>query len=168
MRTLGLLRHAKSAYPAGVRDHDRPLSDRGRRDATAAGAILHARLGTPDLVVVSGARRAQETWVGVAAAWTHPPHHVADERVYEASVEDLLLLIRGIADGVESLLMVGHNPGFEELAFALAAGDSDPVALELMEQKYPTCGLAVFAVPEPWQHVVHRGARLASFDVPRG
>lgn len=168
VRKLALLRHAKSGYPEGVRDHERPLAERGRRDAAAAGPVVQERLGAPDLVVVSSARRAQETWAAAARAWTHAPHHVSDERIYEAYTDDLLLLIRGIEDHFGSVLLVGHNPGFEDLAFALASDASDPASIERMEQKYPTCGLAVFEVPEPWAHVVHNGAKLVSFDVPRG
>jgi len=167
-RTLALLRHAKSGYPPGVRDHDRPLAERGQRDAEAAGSVVQRRLATPDLVIVSGARRAQQTWSAVYRAWAHPPHHVVDERIYEASTDDLLLLIREVESKVGSLVLVGHNPGFEDLAFALASDTSEPVAIEHLEQKYPTCGLVLFEVDEPWEHVVHGGAKLVSFDVPRG
>jgi phosphohistidine phosphatase len=167
-RTLALLRHAKSAYPAGVADHDRPLAERGQRDAVAAGPVLRTRISTPDLVIVSTAKRARQTWAEVVKAWPAPPHLVTNERIYEAWADDLLLLVRDTDESVRNLVLVGHNPGFEELAFSLAAEDSDDTAMVSMSQKYPTCGLAVFEVEQPWAHLVHRGARLTSFEAPRG
>ena len=167
-RTLSLLRHAKSAYPAGVGDHTRPLAERGLRDAAAAGPVLRERLGTPDVVLVSSAVRAQQTWAAVARAWSHPPHQRTEDAIYEASTDDLLLLIRETEESVHSLLLVGHNPGFEELSFALASDDSDGDSITRMGEKFPTCGLAILDVPESWGHLVHHGARIRSFDVPRG
>jgi phosphohistidine phosphatase len=167
-RTLGLLRHAKSAYPDGVVDHLRPLSERGERDATAAGPVVRDRLGPLQLVLVSTATRAQQTWSLVAAAWDRPPRHDDEDKIYEAYTDDLLLLIRGVESSVNSLLLVGHNPGFEDLAFGLVGDGSDSGSLEAMSAKYPTCALAVFEIESEWEHLVHGSARLTSFDVPRG
>lgn len=163
-----LLRHAKSAYPTGVRDHDRPLSDRGGRDAVAAGPVLRSRVDRLDLAIVSSAHRAQQTWTSVASAWPRPPHHTTDERIYEAWVDDLLLLLREVSDSVNTLALVGHNPGFEELAFSLASESSDRTARETMGKKFPTSGLATFSVTTSWARLVHGCADLTSFDVPRG
>jgi phosphohistidine phosphatase len=167
-RRVGLLRHAKSDWPPGVPDHDRPLAERGRRDAAVAGRVLRERLEVPDLVLVSTALRARQTWDLVHAEFTHPPHHRDEPRVYDASVDDLLLLIREVPDSVERLVVIGHNPGLEELAFALSGPASDPSAVAAMSTKFPTCGLAVLAVDRPWAHVVPEVAVLESFDVARG
>jgi phosphohistidine phosphatase len=167
-RTLGLLRHAKSAYPDGVVDHLRPLSERGQRDAAAAGPMVRERMGSLDLAIVSTATRAQQTWSSVATAWDRPPRHDDEGKIYEAWMDDLLLLIRDVDSSVSSLLLVGHNPGFEDLAFALAGTESDSGSLTAMRAKYPTCALAVFDIESEWEHLVHSGGRLTSFDVPRG
>ena len=167
-RTLGLLRHAKSAYPDGVVDHLRPLSQRGERDASAAGPMVRSRLDSLQLAIVSTATRAQQTWSLVATAWDQPPRHEDESKIYEAYADDLLLLIRDVESSVNSLLLVGHNPGFEDLAFALVGKGSHSGSLAAMSAKYPTCALAVFDIEGEWEHLVHKGARLTSFDVPRG
>ena len=167
-RVLGLLRHAKSGYPPGVADHDRPLAERGRLDAPAAGRVLRQRVGVPDLVLVSSALRAQQTWDLVLAAYDHPPHHQLEPRIYDASVDDLLLLLREQDAALGSVVVIGHNPGLEELAFVLSGDASDPGAVAGMSVKYPTCGLAVLTLDRPWEHVVAGAAALRSFDVPRG
>jgi len=165
---LGLMRHAKSAYPDGVKDHDRPLAERGQRDALAAGPIVRQRMGTPDLVVVSTAKRAQQTWTAASRAWTHPPQHINDERIYDATTDDLLLVLREIDSANSSVLVVGHNPGMEELAFGLTSEASNAAALATMSEKFPTCALAKLNVSTSWSHLIHHCAALLSFDVPRG
>ncbi|HUW16351.1 MAG TPA: histidine phosphatase family protein [Actinomycetes bacterium] len=165
---IGLLRHAKSAYPAGVADARRPLSERGSRDAPAAGRLVAERIGVPDLVLVSTATRTQQTWQAAEGAFAHPPHHQAEHLIYDASVDDLLLLIRSLAESLGSVVLVGHNPGLEEAAFALSGDRSDPDAVRAMSQKFPTSALAVLSVERPWAHVVPGSARLETFDVARG
>ena len=164
---LALLRHAKSAYPEGVADHARPLAPRGESEAPIAGRLLAERVGTPDLVIVSGATRTRQTWELAAAAWPSRPHTVVDDRIYEAGVEDLVLLLRGLDRAYPCVVVVGHNPGLEELAFALSDGQGDPDAEQRMGTKFPTSALAVLEVGKPWDHLVNGCARLRSFDVAR-
>jgi phosphohistidine phosphatase len=166
-RRLALLRHAKSDYPPGVADHARPLAARGEREAPLAGHLLLERLGTPDLVIVSGATRARQTWDLAAQAWPARPHTVVDDRVYEAGVEDLVLLLREVELRFRSVVVVGHNPGLEELAFALSDAHGDADADQRMGNKFPTSAVAVFDVLVPWDHLVNGSARLRSFDVAR-
>jgi phosphohistidine phosphatase len=165
--TLALLRHAKSAYPEGVPDHHRPLAERGEREAPLAGRLLTERIGRPDLVIVSGATRARQTWELAAQVWPSPPHTVVDDRVYDAGVEDLVLLLRELDRPYQCVLVVGHNPGLEELAFALSDGQGDADAVRRMGTKFPTSALAVFEVTVAWSHLVNGSARLRSFDVAR-
>jgi phosphohistidine phosphatase len=167
MPTLALLRHAKSDYPPGVTDHRRPLSERGRGDAVAAGPVLRRRVPRPELVLVSSATRAQQTWQAAEGAWESRPHHVTEPRIYEASVDDLLLVVRD-SGAADSLVLVGHNPGLAEFAAVLSDGTGDRAALNDMARKFPTSGLAVFTVDRPLAHLVAGGGRLASFDIPRG
>jgi phosphohistidine phosphatase len=125
-RTLVLLRHAKSAWPDGVPDHDRPLAGRGRRDAPAAGRWLRATGHVPGQVVCSTAQRARQTWQlaesGLMEGQAGSAPRVGFERqVYGASAADLLGLIRQTPTDIESLLLVGHEPAMSGLALTLAA-----------------------------------------------
>jgi phosphohistidine phosphatase len=166
-RRLGLLRHAKSSYPAGVADHDRPLSARGRRDAPVAGQVLLDRLGTIDLVLVSSAARTQQTWALAEAAWRTPPRARTEQRIYEATPEQVLDVIREVPESVATLVLVGHVPGVSDLALDLTGtGDSD--AVERMTTKFPTAALACLAVDVVWGNLRRGGGRLTSFDIARG
>jgi len=116
MKTLLLLRHAKSSWKEiGMRDFDRPLNERGRRAAPLIGHYLHAQKLAPDLVLSSPAERARQTAALVieSAALAAPLRY--DERIYEASVDQLLEVIAQTSDSTGTLLLVGHNPGMEEL-----------------------------------------------------
>lgn len=166
MRRLMLLRHAKSNWPAGVADRDRPLAARGREAAPVMGRYLADELLLPDLVLISPAKRTVETWELVAPMLPEKPATHYEPRIYEAKVERLLDVVQDVEGDVRTLLMVGHNPGFAELA-TLLTGYGDRYAAARMSQKYPTCGLAVldFAV-EDWRDVAERGGRLDRFVTP--
>jgi len=162
---LGLLRHAKSAYPDGVIDHDRPLSPRGERDAAALGPIVAEHQGSIDLALVSSATRAQQTW---ALAKVAASSEREEPRIYEASTDTLIDIAAGVTSDVHSVLMVGHNPGFEALARALSGRGSDADALERLIQKFPTCALAVLASDVPFERWTSATVRLRSFAIARG
>lgn len=124
-RTLVLLRHAKSAWP-DVRDHDRPLAPRGRRDAPVAGRWLRAARLVPDQVLCSTAKRTRQTWQLAAPELLGPgrpgggPPVTFEPQVYEASVADLLGVLHEVSGGVRTLLLIGHEPGMSRLALTLA------------------------------------------------
>ena len=125
MKTLTLLRHAKSGWDDPVtRDFDRPLNRRGRRAARTVGAEMR-KLGLAfDRVLASPARRVVETLEEVAEAFGPlEPHY--EQRLYLATIETLIELLRAIDESVESLLLVGHNPGMECLALALSGGSEN-------------------------------------------
>jgi phosphohistidine phosphatase len=166
MRRLMLLRHAKSNWPAGVADRERPLAQRGREAAPVMGRYLAEELLLPDLVLISPARRTQETWDLVGPMLPEKPGTHVEPRIYEAKTERLLHVVQAVEPQVKTLLMIGHNPGFEELA-ALLTGHGDRYASAQMAQKYPTCGLAVldFAI-EDWRDLSPRGGRLDRFVTP--
>jgi len=164
--TLVVLRHAKSDWPVGVPDHDRPLGRRGRADAGAAGRWLAEHVPTLDRAVVSTARRTRETWE-LAGAGLPAADVRFDDRVYDAAVEDLLAVLRETDEGVRSLALVGHNPSVQLLVLSLAGSGSDDLRA-LAETKYPTSGLAVLDVDGPWAQLRPRGAVLEEFVVPRG
>lgn len=166
MRRLLLLRHAKSNWPTGVADRDRPLAARGREAAPLMGRYLAEELLLPDLVLVSPARRTSETWELVRPMLPERPGTHFEPRIYESKSTRLLEVVQETEPDVRTLLMIGHNPGFEELAKTLT-GHGDRYAAARMAQKYPTCGLAVidFAVDD-WRDVAARGGRLDRFVTP--
>lgn len=176
-RRLVVLRHAKSAYPPGVPDHDRPLAPRGVADAQAAGRWLSEHVGLPDHVVVSTARRARGTWTLAAAQLGYigaagydadsPGPLTIDPRVYDAAPRTLLEVVRELPDRVGTAVLVGHNPGCE-LLVDLLAGERDEEAARAIAVKYPTSGIAVLEHDLPWAVLGERTARLAAFAVPRG
>nr|WP_202526824.1 histidine phosphatase family protein [Streptomyces sp. SID486] len=167
MRRLVVLRHAKSAWPDGVADHDRPLAPRGLRDAPAAGRAL-ATGSLPDLALCSTAVRARRTWELVSAEWATPPPVRYDRRLYAAGVTDLLEVVREAPADVRTLLLVGHNPGLEELVRALASDGLDDT-LDRVREKFPTCAIAVLAWHGPgWPALAPGGALLTSVTVARG
>jgi phosphohistidine phosphatase len=167
-RRLVVLRHAKSAWPDGVDDHERPLAPRGRRDAPAVGRALAAADWRPDLALCSTAVRARQTWELAAAEWATPPPVRHDPRLYAADVPELLAAVREVPDEVRTLLLVGHNPGLEELVLTLA-GDSLNDALEQVRTKFPTSAIAVLTwYGDTWRSLGPGMALLTDMTVPRG
>ncbi|GJE29234.1 SixA phosphatase family protein [Methylobacterium organophilum] len=167
MRRLILLRHAKSDHPPGVADLDRPLDARGRRDGPRIGAVLAADGLVPAHVFVSPARRTQETWalvrehLGSLEAETVPS-------IYEAAASRLLAAIHSAPDRAGSLMMIGHNPGFQKLGLSLA-GTGEPEALATLRDNLPTAAVAVIDFPEAesWEAVAPGTGRLVRLILPR-
>ncbi|MGI5126470.1 SixA phosphatase family protein [Pseudonocardia sp. CA-107938] len=118
MRRLVLLRHAKSEWPEGIADRDRPLAARGRREAPLAGKWLHEHLGSVDLVVCSPARRARETCAAVNEQLGAEVR--VDGRLYPGFPDDLVAVARELPDAARTVLFIAHNPGLEELVGELA------------------------------------------------
>ncbi|MEU8514578.1 histidine phosphatase family protein [Kitasatospora sp. NPDC048722] len=166
-RTLIVLRHAKSAWPAGVPDEKRPLGPRGRRDAPEAGRWLRDRGLLPDAVVCSPARRARETWELAGAELPQAPSATFDPRVYTADADDLVRVLHAQPGHAATVLLIGHNPALEDLIIDLAA-DAGGEALDRLRAKFPTSGLAVLDVPGTWAELGSSPARLRDFVVPRG
>ena len=167
MRRLLLLRHAKTERPGpGQRDRDRKLIKRGRADAPVIGAYMARHGLVPDLALVSPATRAAETWTLAAAALGREPRVIKDERIYNASVETLIGIIRETRD-TQMLLIVGHNPGLHDLAVRLiAAGDAE--TRERVAEKLPTSGLVVIDLAfDDWSKLHPSSGRLERFVTPR-
>ncbi|WP_217242083.1 histidine phosphatase family protein [Streptomyces sp. AC555_RSS877] len=168
LRHLLVLRHAKSAWPEGVPDHERPLAPRGRRDAPAAGRALAEADLLPDLAVCSTAVRARQTWELASAQWGTPPPVRFERRVYAADVSDLLAVVHETPAQVDTLLLAGHNPGLEELVLDLA-GDGLDDALDEVRLKFPTSAIAVLAWRGTvWSDLASGTALLTDVIVARG
>lgn len=138
MKTLYLLRHAKSSWgEPGLRDFDRPLNARGREAASLVGSYVGRKNLRPDLLLVSPATRARETAVLVAAsAGLTPGLLLYDERIYEADAARLLAVVSSVEDSARAAMLVGHNPGLEDV-LALLSGEARPM---------PTAALACLAL----------------------
>lgn len=168
-RTLVLLRHGKSDYPGGVRDHDRPLAPRGRREAALAGALLAARRPPIDAVLCSTALRTRQT---LRATGIGAPVQFADE-IYDASPGGILQRIAAFAAAdtdVRCLLVVGHSPGMPGTALTLADHGPEQAAgdrLADLRSRFPTSAYAVLAVPGRWDELTATGAELVDFVIPR-
>ncbi len=168
MRRLMLLRHAKAerSEPGG-RDRDRALDKRGRADAPVIGAYMVRHALHPDLVIVSPATRARETWELAVPAFADVPPTVEEARLYEATPQNLLDVLKAISPQVGTLLLIGHNPGLHELAVLLiAAGDLE--ARQRLNEDFPTAGLAVVDFPfDAWSRLRPHAGRLERFIGPR-
>lgn len=168
-RRLILLRHAKSAWPDDVADHERPLAPRGRRDAPAAGEWLRKSDYVPDRVLCSTAKRARETWQLAEEKLGAHPQTAFEDRVYGASSADLLALARQTSADVHTLLIVGHDPAMQELTLELASdqtGDAEAQELARVRAKYPTAAIAALSFSAGWAELGPGQARLAAFAVP--
>lgn len=151
MKQLLLLRHAKSSWDdPDLDDFDRPLAERGVKAARLMGRELSARDWLPELALVSSALRTRDTWRLVAAELAaHPPTAFA-EALYDASAANILSQIHQVDASIGSLLVVGHNPGLENLAKQLAGPESDAKARKRLEEKFPTAALARFVFEGDW------------------
>ena len=163
MRTLVLMRHAKSGYPEGVADHERPLADRGIREAGLAGDWLRTHAPAIDRVLCSSATRTRQT---LARTTVDAPADFLD-RLYGATPGEVIDEINKVDDTVSTLLVVGHEPTMSHLALGLAGPGSDRDAAEQIDRKYPTSAIAVLRVAGSWADLGLSGAELSSFHVPR-
>ena len=167
MRRLLLLRHAKSERAGpGDRDQDRTLTARGREDAPKLGAYIARHGLTPQRVIVSTAARARATCELVAAGFGASPSVVNDKRLYEATPQTILKVIQECKPEVHTLMIVGHNPGLQELAILLiASGNLE--ARQRLNEKFPAAGLLVidFALDD-WARVHAQSGRLDHFVSP--
>lgn len=144
MRLL-LLRHAKSDWSGKVGDHERTLSSRGKRTAPKVGAYMRAKGYVPALVLCSTAERAKETLALAQPDFAKAPQVQYDRALYLAEWPQLLKAIRA-APPLSPLLLVGHNPGLEQLAIALALQSQNSLErtrLQKLAHKFPTAALAV-------------------------
>ncbi|MGR2752696.1 SixA phosphatase family protein [Agromyces arachidis] len=160
MKTLVLVRHAKSSWgdPA-IPDHDRPLNDRGRRDAPEMGRRLRERGTAPDAILSSTAARARTTAEAIAAALGLQPDAVTlDEGLYGASADAILGAVGVLDEGIATVMVVAHDPGLSELVWRMSG------EVEHM----PTCAVAEFRfAAASWAEVAEAEPIETRFDTPR-
>ncbi|MFD1610570.1 SixA phosphatase family protein [Sphingomonas tabacisoli] len=167
MRTLTLLRHAKSGWddPA-ARDFDRALNAKGKRAARTMGEHCRREGLAWDHVVSSPAVRCIETLDAFWEGYGKTLKPVWDRRIYLASCVTLLDVLNEVPAEAERVLMCGHNPGLEDLVLMLTPDDGDATRDEL-EEKFPTASLAVLEFDGEWEDLAARLARLVKFVRPR-
>jgi phosphohistidine phosphatase len=161
MKTLFLIRHAKSSQAEpGMKDFDRPLNDRGKKDAPLMGKILHQKKIKPDLLISSPAKRALSTAQKIAKEIDYPKAKIKKEaKIYEASVKTLLHIVNEIEDKNKNVFLFGHNPGFTDFLNYLT-GD--------VIENIPTCGIAEIKFDaDSWSEISRDTGKLVYFDSPK-
>jgi phosphohistidine phosphatase len=167
MPRLFVLRHAKSNWSnAHLADFDRTLAPRGVRAAAAMADHIGALDAPPALVLCSTARRAQETLEPLRDRLPAATEVRLEDGLYGADAPDLLARLRQVPDDVPSVMLIGHNPGFEDLVRALGRA-GDEVLIARVRAKFPTAALATLAFDGPWKQLGSgEPARLEAFVVP--
>jgi phosphohistidine phosphatase len=171
MPTLFVLRHAKSSWNnASMADHDRPLAPRGQRAAEALAAHVGALTasspdGPPAIVLCSTARRAQETIEPLRPRLPAGTTVLIEDDLYGASAPAIVARLRQVPEATPSVLVVGHNPGLEDLVRGLGT-DGAPDLIARVRAKFPTGAFATLSFAGPWEHLGSEAARLEGFVVP--
>jgi phosphohistidine phosphatase len=161
---LFILRHGKSDWSTGQPDFDRPLADRGRSAVQKVGAWMNNEGLVPDRVISSPARRARETAESICRSLGLKERGIRfDERIYGGSIAEMLASLADHAADAQQVLLVGHNPGLEELAYFLTQG---PLTQPDDGKLLPTAALAVLRPLTDWRSLGQGGAELLSITRP--
>jgi len=171
MKIVYLLRHAKSDWSEAVlKDHDRPLNERGRDAAPKMAAHMKSKRYRPEIVLCSTARRTVETYDLIKGVLGEAPVKF-EEGLYLAEERQLWERLRWIDDGVQSVMFIGHNPGIEQFANALTASpkrESEEKMHKRLRDKFSTCALAVVKLPiEAWREAKSGTGKLQDFMRPK-
>lgn len=159
MLQLVLMRHAKSGWddPA-LADIDRPLADRGKKDAPRIARWLAERSCVPQRILCSPARRTQETAQRVIGEWPEKVELCVERALYLAHAEEILRMVRCTDSGVARLMVIGHNPGIGVLVYQLGGR---------VEPKFPTAAVAIFKIDADDWGEVWRDVTLAAQTAPK-
>jgi len=167
IRRLYLWRHAKAVH-GDMADFERPLTERGRHDAELLAGWLTSQAIEPDEVLCSPSHRTTETWKALRRRLRRQPEVHFPDSLYGAAASELLDRIHSVDTSVGSLLLVGHNPGMEELAVELSGPDSDAGELAELQLKFPTGAVAIlYAAVPAWSELEKGKARLVRVVRPR-
>ena len=164
-RTLILLRHGKSDWNTGTDDFDRPLKKRGKNASSQVGKWLDAHAHKPDFVISSPAKRAMQTAeISCAAMDINKKHIYKQKHIYLATPEELLYVLEDCPKEAKRVMLVGHNPGLEELLYYLVNGRMTmPEDGKIM----PTATLAILEMPEDWAKLESGSGNLEFLLRPR-
>jgi phosphohistidine phosphatase len=164
-RRIILFRHAKADWPQ-VPDHERPLADRGRKDAAEAGRRLTDTGLSFDLALCSTATRTRETWKLAVQEFPQRPKTVYEERIYEASPGELIALLNETPDDAQNVLLVGHNPGIQGLADILAGSAEGDARDRMSSRGFPAAAFAVLSFSGSWKALEPGVATLLDYWAP--
>jgi phosphohistidine phosphatase len=169
MKTLGILRHAKSDWhDARLRDFDRPLNGRGRKGAALIGLHIRDHAVGWKRILASPAVRVTQTIALAGEAAGEMPPITWDRRIYLASSATLIDLLREQAGDPRSIMLIGHNPGLEDLIFDLVPDDGSSPMRDVVEEKFPTAAYAVVELDiESWDEIAEGTGRLVHLTRPR-
>jgi phosphohistidine phosphatase len=166
MPTLFVLRHAKSSWNnSSMADHERPLAPRGHRAAEALATHIGALDPSPALVLCSTARRARETIELLRLRLPATTEVLVEDDLYGAPAALIVARLRQVPEAIPSVLVVGHNPGLEDLVRGFGT-DGDPHLIDRVRTKFPTGALATLTFDGPWKGFGSGAARLEAFVVP--
>lgn len=167
MKDLLLLRHAKSSWDTpGQADIDRPLNKRGRKATVRLVDWFKTRKCSPALVLCSPAKRTRETLDLIQEAWSKPPEIRYQERLYLAEAEEMLQWLHDLSDAIPSALVIGHNPGLQELALALLPAAADDTRTRI-EAKFPTGALLRLSTrARSWSKLGPDSTKLVEYVTP--
>ncbi|MET8904047.1 MULTISPECIES: histidine phosphatase family protein [unclassified Streptomyces] len=164
-RRIVLFRHAKADWPQ-VTDHERPLAERGRKDAAEAGRRLADTGVAFDQALCSTSTRTRETWKLAVHEFPHRPKTIYEERIYEASPGELIAVLNETPDDLRNVLVIGHNPGMEGLAEILAGSAEDEARGRMGRRGFPTAAFAVLTFNGSWKDVEPGAASLVDYWAP--
>lgn len=165
MKRLYLLRHAKSSWDdPTLADPDRPLAPRGRRAAKAMADHLRRSRISPELVLCSPSTRTRQTLKRIAPGLGKNAEARIEPALYAASEAALLDELHRVPDEVDSVMLIAHNPGIQDLALSLASPGSESTR---MRSKFPTAALATLEHNVTWRELGPASAELVSFVTPK-
>jgi phosphohistidine phosphatase len=166
MLRLLILRHAKAVSYAHGGDFERPLNERGRREAALLGAYIRDKALRPDAALVSPAQRTRETLDLVAAALGGAPATTLDPDLYNADAPEIVARVAATPATTTTLLLIGHNPGLAEIAVGLS-GSGAKALRAAMERHFPPASLAVVAFGyAAWADIAPASGTLEAFVTP--
>jgi phosphohistidine phosphatase len=166
VRTIVLLRHGKSSWSdPTLADLDRPLAPRGERSSKRIAKYMRRKGIRPALVLCSPSLRTRQTLEAIKPSLAKGCSVELVPELYAASEQELLERLRALPESASSVILIGHNPGLQELALALASRGTD---LAKLEEKFPTAALATLVVEsESWAALKHGDAELVEYVLPR-
>jgi phosphohistidine phosphatase len=165
MKRIYLLRHAKSSWDdPTLADEDRPLAPRGRRAAKVMARHLRRREIAPEVVLCSPSRRTRQTLTRIAPGLGKNADVQIKPELYAASAAALLEVLHEVPDEVDSMMLIGHNPGIQDLALSLARTGSESMRVR---NKFPTAALATLEFNASWRELAPGSAELVSFVKPK-
>lgn len=160
MKTLYLVRHAKSYWgDQSTPDFDRPLNQRGKKDAPFMGNILNDKKIKPDLIIASPAKRAKKTAVAIANKISYPEKKIIfNEELYEASFNTILIVLKKLDEKYNSVMIFGHNPGLTQLNNHISNHYIDNI---------PTCGIVALELNKKWSELDNDKCNFLFFEYPK-